>query len=131
MNTEIKTKHLEFIQSAVTRMANNSFLLKGWAVSLVAAVFALSIKELEPEFLLVSLVVLVFFWMLDAYYLALERSFVRLYNDVVSGQPVAELSMDTSKHRRNGDEIDAACSAACSLLYGGLALVHLIILAII
>jgi hypothetical protein len=37
-------KHLEFIQNIVTRMARNSFLLKGWSLTLVAAIFALSIN---------------------------------------------------------------------------------------
>ena len=38
----MKLKHLEFIQGIITRMANNSFMLKGWAVTLVAGIFALS-----------------------------------------------------------------------------------------
>jgi hypothetical protein len=40
---EAWVKHLEFIQNAITRMATNSFWLKGWAVTLVAATFALNI----------------------------------------------------------------------------------------
>lgn len=28
-------KHLEFIQAIVTRLANNSFLLKGWALTVL------------------------------------------------------------------------------------------------
>ncbi len=31
---EQKIKHLEFIQAAINRMAGNSFLLKGWTVTL-------------------------------------------------------------------------------------------------
>ena len=41
----MKLKHLEFIQGIITRMANNSFMLKGWAVTLVAGIFALSSKD--------------------------------------------------------------------------------------
>jgi hypothetical protein len=37
---ENKIKHLEFIQSTVGRMASNLFLLKGWTITLIAAVFA-------------------------------------------------------------------------------------------
>ena len=33
MSTE-QAKHLEFVQNAVTRMASNSFLLKGWTVTI-------------------------------------------------------------------------------------------------
>ena len=38
-------KHLEFIQAVITRMAGNSFVLKGWAITLAAAGFALAAKE--------------------------------------------------------------------------------------
>jgi hypothetical protein len=38
---ENKHKHLEFIQAAVNRMASNLFLLKGWTITLIAAVFIL------------------------------------------------------------------------------------------
>ena len=34
MNDENKRKHLEFIQQVITRMNANSFLIKGWAVTL-------------------------------------------------------------------------------------------------
>ena len=42
---EKKLKHLEFIQQAINRMASNLFLLKGWTVTLIAAMFALAAKE--------------------------------------------------------------------------------------
>lgn len=37
-----KQKHLEFLQGAINRMAGNLFLLKGWTITLIAALFALS-----------------------------------------------------------------------------------------
>ena len=42
---EKKLKHLEFIQGAVGRMASNLFLLKGWTITLIAALFALAAKS--------------------------------------------------------------------------------------
>jgi hypothetical protein len=42
---EDQAKHLELVQGIVTRMARNSFLLKGWTVTLVAAIFALTAKD--------------------------------------------------------------------------------------
>lgn len=38
---ESKIKHLEMIQGIINRMASNSFYLKGWAVTLVAGIFAI------------------------------------------------------------------------------------------
>ena len=34
---EKKIKHLEMIQAVIVRMGNNSFLLKGWSVTLISA----------------------------------------------------------------------------------------------
>ena len=50
---ENKLRHLEMIQNIISRMANNSFLLKGWTVTLVAGIFTISSKEADkiyPEF---------------------------------------------------------------------------------
>jgi len=43
---EIIHKEIDLIQNCVNRMAQNSFLLKGWTVSLVAVVIALA-KDLR------------------------------------------------------------------------------------
>jgi hypothetical protein len=75
-----QVKHLEFIQGVVNRLAGNSFAYKGWAITLVAALFALGTKESKPIYLLVALLPAVAFWGLDAYYLRQERLFRALYD---------------------------------------------------
>ena len=40
-----KQAHLEMIQGIVNRLSHNSFLLKGWSVVLVSAMFALAAKD--------------------------------------------------------------------------------------
>jgi hypothetical protein len=77
-----RVKHLEMIQAIVTRMAGNSFLVKGWAVTIVAALIAVAAKEAEVRFALVALLPAFSFWGLDAYYLRYERLYRRLYDDV-------------------------------------------------
>ena len=42
---ENKLKHLEFIQNVINRMANTSFLLKGWSITIIAGLFAFSATE--------------------------------------------------------------------------------------
>jgi hypothetical protein len=76
------TKHLEFIQSTITRMANNSFLIKGWTITLAAAMFALAGKDSDISPALVALLPSLAFWGLDAYYLRQERLFRKLYEDI-------------------------------------------------
>ena len=50
---ENKLKHLEMIQGIINRMASNSFALKGWSVTLVAGIFALSSKDANEICILV------------------------------------------------------------------------------
>jgi hypothetical protein len=70
------------IQAIVTRMAGNSFLVKGWTVTLVAALVAVSAKESEVRFAAVALLPAFSFWGLDAFYLRYERLFRRHYDEV-------------------------------------------------
>ena len=76
------TKHLEFIQAIVARMAGNSFLLKTWSVTVTVALFALAAKDANGLSALLGLFPAASFWGLDAYYLRQERLFRRLYDDV-------------------------------------------------
>ena len=84
---ENKIKFLEMIQNVITRMASNSFMLKGWAVTLVAGTFALSAKEANHLFFLVAYIPIILFWFLDSYYLQMERKYRALYTVVVIQQP--------------------------------------------
>ena len=77
-----KLKHLELAQGVINRMASNSFMLKGWAVTLVAGIFALAGKDTDKLYFLVAYVPVFVFWCLDAYYLLQERLYRSLYDKV-------------------------------------------------
>lgn len=79
MNSK-KEKHLELIQTVITRMARNSFSLKGWAITLVSGLFALASKDADKQFFIVAYLPIVLFWWLDAYYLLQERLYRSLYD---------------------------------------------------
>ena len=70
-----KKKHLEFLQLALNRMASNSFILKGWNITLIVGLFALSLKDLSSSYLYLAILPAFAFWGLDAYYLRQERLF--------------------------------------------------------
>jgi hypothetical protein len=94
---ENKQKHLEFIQAAVSRMASNLFLLKGWTVTLIAALFALAAKDSKPVYFLIAYIPPFMFWVLDGYFLSQERKFRSLYDHVRKLQEAAiDFSMDTA-----------------------------------
>ncbi len=73
-------KHLDFIQQVITRSNGNSFQLKGWTVTIVAALSALSAGDAKPQFAWIAGGAVVIFWLLDAYYLRLERLYRGLYD---------------------------------------------------
>lgn len=125
---EAKTKHLEFIQAAINRMANNSFLLKGWTVTVTGGLLALSFKEIDRRYLVISVTVLALFWLLDSYYLSRERSFVKLYNHVrrKNGEST-DFSMDASEFTNRLGWPACAVSRTLTLFYGGLLAVHFLI----
>ena len=77
-----KLKHLEFIQNVITRMNINSFQIKGWAITIVAATLALYASTKDEYFVLVGVIPSFIFWFLDANYLTQERRFRLLYTDV-------------------------------------------------
>jgi hypothetical protein len=77
-----RIKHLELIQSVVTRLAGNSFLIKGWAVTLTGAFLGFGVNREDAGLAAVAFVPVVFFCGLDAYYLWCERLFRELYRRV-------------------------------------------------
>lgn len=90
-------KHLEFIQNVITRMNTNSFLIKGWMITLVSALFALAAKDADPRYVVVTYIAIPVFWALDAFYLAQERQYRALYN-AVRIQESTDFSMDASSY---------------------------------
>ncbi len=97
MSMSNKVKHLEFIQHVVTRLSQNSFLLKGWSVVLVAALIALSAGDRNPSFILLAYLPAIVFWGLDGYFLLQERLFRALYDRVRAiDEDAIDFSMDAS-----------------------------------
>jgi hypothetical protein len=78
----MKKDHLKMIQKVIARMGSNSFLLKGWSVTLVSALFAIAGRDANKNLVYVTFIPVVTFWILDAYFLREERSFRRLYDKV-------------------------------------------------
>ena len=94
---EKKLKHLEFIQGVITRMNYNSFLIKGWSVTLVAAIFALAAKDANIRYAIVAYIPVVVFWMLDGFFVSQEKQYRELYRDVAGKEEAAiDFNMNAS-----------------------------------
>ena len=93
---ESKIAHLQMIQAVITRMAGNSFLVKGWNVTLVAVLFVLAAADANRFFVYVAYLPAVMFWALDAYFLRQERLFRKLYDQVrETNDGTVDFSMNT------------------------------------
>jgi len=79
---EEKMRHLEMVQGIITRMSTNSFMLKGWTVTLVAGIFILASKDVNLTYFSIAYIPIVMFWFLDSYYLQLERKYRKLYENI-------------------------------------------------
>ncbi len=96
MDSKINEKHLDLVQGVIERMARNSFLLKGWSVTLVAALLALAEKDADSRQVAIALLPALTFWGLDGYFLAQERLFRKLYERIIdSDQTVPPYSLKT------------------------------------
>ncbi len=123
-----KQKHLEFIQAIITRMNSNSFMIKGWAVTLVAALFALAASSTKQGFFLIAYIPVLIFWGLDAYYLSQERQYRALYGDVIAkSENEIDFSLDASG-KNNGDNTWNSSCLSKTILWFYLPLVLLMII---
>lgn len=121
-------KHLEFIQAVISRLGNVSFLIKGCALTLIAAFFGLSLKDDDWEMAGVALVPLVGFWLLDGYFLRQERLFRKLYDQArIPGGPIELFSMSTAPYDHEVRWPDVIRSATMTGFYGTLVLLTVVL----
>lgn len=101
------TAHLQMIQGVINRMGSNSFAVKGWSITLTAAIFALATaQEPHQNLLWIPYFPAVLFWLLDAFFLRQERLFRKLYNHVRGQQEEQiDFSMDTTSFAERADSL--------------------------
>ncbi len=81
---EYMLKEIEIIHDIIKRMAFNSFMIKGWAITLV--VVTLLLKGTEKYQVWIAFIPLIVFWFLDAYFLWQERLYRKLYEWVINNR---------------------------------------------
>ena len=122
---DAKLKHLEMLQGVINRMAGNSFLLKGWCVTLVSALLALAASGSDKRFTLLPYYPVLMFWILDGYFLRQERLFRKLYERVrLTDESLIDFSMDTDQFKNQVDfpvisvifKVSRAVARSCAAL---------------
>jgi len=127
---ENKVRHLEMIQGVINRMANNSFLLKGWSVILVSALFALAAKDSNKAFVLLAYFPALAFWILDGYFLQQERLFRKLYDKVrAMNDENIDFSMNTSIVKKEVKCWFCVCFSKTLLIFHGVIIAAICVVA--
>ncbi|MDP8226167.1 MAG: hypothetical protein P9L89_00790 [Candidatus Celaenobacter polaris] len=88
MKNEILHKEIDLIQSCIKRMANNSFIIKGWTISLIVIVLSLSLKVYVNLILLsfILLFTVLAFWFLDSFFLQTEKKYRKMHEWVIKNR---------------------------------------------
>jgi len=124
---EYMLKEIEIIQDIIKRMAFNSFMIKGWAITLV--VVALLLKGTKYQ-VWIAFIPLLVFWFLDAYFLWQERMYRKLYDWVINNRLKTEEHLFNMNAYRFKDEVQSKFRIMFSMtlgwFYGSIAILILI-----
>lgn len=71
-------KSMDLLQANLDRMCQLSNTCKAWCIALVSAVLLFAIKEQQRDMLMVLMMPVGLFYVLDAYYLSVERELLAL-----------------------------------------------------
>jgi hypothetical protein len=102
-------------------MATNSFVAKGWALTVAGVIYGFAANHLNPWIASAGLLPSLGFWWLDAYYLLHERLFRCLYNDAhTPSTSVALFAMNIRPYKK----LAKYDLAQCSILYNALSILR-------
>ena len=133
-NEPNKIAHLQMIQGVINRMGGNSFYLRGWSVTLLTGLFAFSVSDslkISSWAPWLFFILLILFWIHDAYFLSLERKFRGLYDKVRQiSEDEIDFSMNIGEFKTHADKILSAALFSPTLLgfYGILCVAMLLVL---
>lgn len=130
-------KHLEMIQAVISRLGTDSFLVKGWTVTVSGAFLGFAIDNEEWGLALAGVLPALLFWGLDAYFLRAERLFRALHDAVRTGSPKVEPFSMAATHppvatsAPKASWIDALISPTLGVFYGTVVVSALVVAAIL
>lgn len=83
--------YISLLQENINRMASNSANCKTWLVTILAALMAIQVSLQELQGILwIALIPAVLFYVLDSYYLGLERRFIKIERAFVEKEQQGE-----------------------------------------
>jgi hypothetical protein len=97
-------------------------LAKAWCIAITAALLATNDGNPQKGIFLITTFSAVSFWFFDAYYLSLERKFVRMFGDVADSQGPTNFFMDPKAYVNDYANWQAAMYSNSMIIYWGLIL---------
>lgn len=76
-------EYFKIIQNTISRMAQNSFLIKAWSITIIAGISVLTFSVINSLIFTILIGVVIVFWILDTHHLRFERLYRFLYEDIV------------------------------------------------
>ncbi|MEZ8273232.1 hypothetical protein AB6C54_18610 [Vibrio splendidus] len=85
--------YLNMLQNNIARMSNYSSSIKNWSITTTVALLTLHITitgltsptEKELQLLLISMVAIITFWWLDAFFFYTEKKYRKIYELIIGG----------------------------------------------
>ncbi|MEW6864692.1 HIT family protein [Trueperella pyogenes] len=130
---EDKRQHLSFIQSIISRMAESSARAKSWLLPIVTAAYGFAAVNHSPEVALLGMGAALLFAFIDTGYLAAERKYRRLYDEVVTSSntipafSLAPIATDNRWRATMREHLKAAGSWSIFPFYGAVAIVGIMV----
>ena len=108
-------EEIKIIQDIIKRMAFNSFMIKGWAITLVVVTLLLKGNKYQ---VLIAFIPLLVFWFLDAYFLWQEKMYRELYKWVVKNRLITDEYLFDMNAYRFKDKVQSRLRIMFSITLG-------------
>lgn len=126
---ETKSRHIDLIQATIGRMAQNSFFIKGWTITILVGLFVFLKSDNLKNNYIIYMLPIIGFWLLDSFYLWQERLYRNLYENVIQNlEQKSDLKMSTQQFRASEKYYSAFFSITELLTYIPLLIVVILII---
>lgn len=117
----ITQTHLNTLQNIISRLSNYSANCKSWTITIVSALSIVLLTEEKSKFFILLVFPILIFWIVDCYYLGLEKAFREIYdkfqNDLNTNSNIETDIQFTLKNRRLRNFFKAMISFSTTPIY--------------
>ncbi|MFT4213353.1 MAG: hypothetical protein QM622_01050 [Microbacterium sp.] len=110
---------MDYVQAIIARLANNSFIMKGWALTLTSALLGFAATRSDALLAFLALAAVLAFWFLDAYFLRQERAFRLMFSDVAA-KKVTGFNLNPATYAKRVKWWPTLRSVSLGVFYGAL-----------